>query len=226
MLFVNFFDLRLFHGIDKVFLEKIFENSILKKSKAKSTIFAEGAQEDPCTFILKSGIVFISKTNHLGQETSVDIKYPDDIFGWASFIDNGPRAGTATTVVDSEYWIINSSNTSLLFKNITFNQNLMIYLTRYIRISEEFISNAHNNRADEKVLFQLLRLGVKVDMYTTFINNKINQTIIASFAGTSRETVSRVLGQLKKLGILKFDQDKNLIINSVEAKKLLNKGLI
>ena len=223
---MNFFDLRLFHGIDKVFLEKIFENSILKKSKAKSTIFAEDAREDQCTFILKSGIVIISKTNHLGQETSVDIKYPDDIFGWASFIDNGPRAGTATTVVDSEYWIINSSGTSLLLKNSTFNQNLMIYLTRYIRISEEFISNAHNNRADEKVLFQLLRLGVKVDMHTTFINNKINQTIIASFAGTSRETVSRVLGQLKKLGILKFDQDKNLIINYVEAKKLLNKGLI
>ena len=223
---MNFFDLRLFQGIDKVFLEKIFENSILKKSKAKSTIFVEDAGDDHCTFLLKSGIVVISKTNHLGQESSVDIKYPDNIFGWASFIDNGPRAGTAKTIVDSEYWIINSSNTSLLFKNITFNQNLMVYLTRYIRISEEFISNAHNNRADEKVLFQLLRIGVKVDMYTTFINNKINQTIIASFAGTSRETVSRVLGQLKRLGILKLDQDKNLIINSVEVKKLLNRGLM
>ena len=162
----------------------------------------------------------------MGQESSVDIKYPDDIFGWASFIDNGPRAGTATTVVDSEYWIINSSNTSLLFKNITFNHNLMVYLTRYIRISEEFISNAHNNRADEKVLFQLLRLGVKVDIDTVIINNKINQTIIASFGGVSRETVSRVLSQLKKLGVLNFDQDKNLIIDSTKAKKLLNRGLI
>jgi CRP/FNR family transcriptional regulator, cyclic AMP receptor protein len=226
VLYVNFFELRLFQGIDKVFLDKIFEDSILKKSKAKSKIFDEDALEDPCIFLLKSGIIIVSKTNHFGHETSVDIKYPDDIFGWASFIDNGPRAGTATTVVDSEYWIINSSNTSLLFKNITFNQNLMIYLTRYIRISEEYISNALNNRADEKVLFQLLRLGVKVDMYTTFINNKINQAIIASFAGTSRETVSRALGQLKKLGILKYDQDKNLIINSVEAKKLLNRGLM
>ena len=223
---MNFFDLRLFQGIDKVFLEKIFENSILKKSKAKSTIFSEDAQEDQCTFLLKSGIVVISKTNHLGQETSVDIKYPDDIFGWASFIDKGPRAGTATTVVDSEYWIINSSGTSLLLKNSTFNQNLMIYLTRYIRISEEFISNAHNNRADEKVLFQLLRLGVKVDIDTVIINNKINQTIIASFGGVSRETVSRVLSQLKKLGVLNFDQDKNLIIDSTKAKKLLNRGLI
>ena len=223
---MNFFDLRLFQGIDKVFLEKIFENSILKKSKAKSTIFSEDAQEDQCTFLLKSGIVVISKTNHLGQETSVDIKYPDDIFGWASFIDNGPRAGTATTVVDSEYWVIDSSNTSLLFKNITFNHNLMVYLTRYIRISEEFISNAHNNRADEKVLFQLLRLGVKVDIDTVIINNKINQTIIASFGGVSRETVSRVLSQLKKLGVLNFDQDKNLIIDSTKAKKLLNRGLI
>ena len=223
---MNFFELVLFQGVEKTLLEKILDNSILKKSKAKSVIFVEDVFEGEHTFILKSGIVVISKTNHLGQETSVDIKYPEDIFGWASFIDNGPRTGTATTIVDSEYWVVDSSNTSLLLNNINFNQNLMARLTKYIRISEEFISNAHTNRADEKVLFQLIRLGVKIDIDTIIINNKINQTVIASFAGVSRETVSRVLGQLKKSGVLNFDQDKNLIIDSAKAKKLLNRDLI
>ena len=223
---MNFFELRLFQGIEKIFLEKILDNSILKKSKAKSVIFVEDTFEGEHTFILKSGIVVISKTNHLGQETSVDIKYSEDIFGWASFIDNGPRTGTATAIVDSEYWVIDSSNTSLLLNNIKFNQNLMARLTKYIRISEEFISNAHTNRADEKVLFQLLRLGFKVDIDTLIINNRINQTIIASFAGVSRETVSRVLGQLKELDVLKFDQNKNLIIDTAKTKKLLNRDLV
>ena len=63
-------------------------------------------------------------------------------------------------------------------------------------------------------------------MYTTIVNNKVNQTITASFGGISRETISRIVGQLKKIGVLKFDQDKNLIINYVKAKKILNRDLI
>ena len=35
-------------------------------------------------------------------------------------------------------------------------------------------------------------------MYTTIVDNKVNQTITASFGGILRETISRIVGQLKK----------------------------
>ena len=170
---------------------------ICAKSK-KTIIFNEGSLNDTNPFILKSGIVVISKTNKLGHETSVDIKYTGDGFGWASSIDCGPRTGRAVSIVNSEYWSFNSSITVELLNNVKFNHNLLCYLTMYIRLNEDILANINSTHADAKILSQLLRIGIyHKNNNTVLVHNKINQEIIASFAGASRETVSREVKKLK-----------------------------
>jgi len=222
--FSNFTELPLFNGVEKCFVDKIVQNIVLKKCSPRSVIFDEGVQNENIAYILKSGIVVISKTDHYGFEASLDIKYPGQIFGWASFIDKGPRTGRATSILDCEYWALSPQIISKILANKTFCINLMAQLTHYIRHNEDFITNSYRNKSIEKVLSILIRIGIrKHENNIIEIHSKISQAIIATFCRVSRETVSRVITELKKQSIVKLDDKKNLIVDLIKANYLLNR---
>lgn len=220
---MNFKSISLFKNLDQKLLKKISQSATLKKCPARSVIFDEGAGSYTYPFILKSGIVVISKTNYIGYETAVDIKYAGNGFGWASSIDHGPRTGRALAIVNTEYWAFDNFITAELLNNSKFNNNLLLYLLKYIRINENILANINSTQADQKILSQLLRIGIyNKKNNAVLIHNKINQGIIASFSGVSRETVSRELKILKNQSIIKLDINKNLIVNCHKANEMLN----
>ena len=121
-----------------------------------------------------------------------------------------------------EYWRITKSFFNYLLENRVFTQNLLKYYSNYIRVNENFITFSNSGAVIDKLLFQLLRIGVvnkKEDR--SIIHNKFSQAIIASFAGISRETVSRTVKILKEKNILEFDNCKNIHINVRLAHKFL-----
>ncbi len=157
---MNFKTVSLFKNLDQSLLKKISRNASLNKCPAKTIIFDEGSFKNLDPFILKSGIVVISKTNYVGYETSVDIKYSGDGFGWASSIDHGPRTGRAVAIINTGYWTFDKLVIAELLSNSKFNNNLLLYLIDYIRINENILANIHSTRADQKILSQLLRIGI------------------------------------------------------------------
>ena len=215
-------DISLFRGNDKNFYIKASENLILNRCKSKFVFFNEGDVNNFEAYILKSGIVILSKTNRFGIETSVDVRYAGEIFGWSSLLDNISRTAKITALVDCEYWRIPKSFFNDLVENRFFNQNLLKYYSNYVRINENFITFSNSGAVIDKLLFQLLRLGVMNKKEgISIIHNKFSQAIIASFAGISRETVSRTVKILKEKNILEFDNCKNIHINVRLAHKFL-----
>ena len=215
-------DISLFNGNNKDFYKKASENLILKQCKSKYVFFNEGDINNFDAFILKSGIVILSKLNKFGFETSVDVRYGGEIFGLATLLDGSPRTAKVTSLVDCEYWLLNKYFVSDLINNISFTKNLNMYLYNYIRINENFITFSNSSSVNDKVLFQLLRIGiVDKDNCTSTIHNKFSQAIIASFAGVSRETVSRTMTILKEKNILQLDNGKNIKIDIRLAQKML-----
>ena len=102
-----------------------------------------------------------------------------------------------------------------------------MYLIKYIRINENILTNIHSTQADQRILSRLLRIGIHNKKNNiVLIHNKINQGIIASFSGVSRETVNRELKILKNKSIIKLDINKNLIVNCHKASEILNFKLI
>ena len=63
---MSFKNISLFKDLEHGLLEKISHGASLKKCSAKTIIFDEGSVTDTDPFILKSGIVIISKTNYVG----------------------------------------------------------------------------------------------------------------------------------------------------------------
>ena len=219
---MNIKDINLFHGNDESFYKKATEDLILHKCKSKFVFFNEGDINNFEAYILKSGIVILSKMNRFGFETSVNVRYAGEIFGSTTLLDDIPRTAKITALVDCEYWRITKSFFNDLVENRVFTQNLLKYYSNYIRVNENFITFSNSGAVIDKLLFQLLRIGVmnkKEDI--SIIHNKFSQAIIASFAGISRETVSRTIKILKQKNILEFDNCKNIHINVRLAHKFI-----
>jgi len=217
-------EIPLFHGNDKSFYEEASKHLLLKKCSSKSIIFNEDDFLKSGSYILKSGILVISKVNQFGAETLVGVRYPGELFGWSTSIDTGPASGAATAIIDSEYWLVPNLFVRDLLENKYFTKNLLKYLMNHVRIHENFITNVHYRSAFEKVLFQILRISVPNNDNNTFtLHFSFNQGIISNFAGVSRETVSRVMKTLKIKKVLELDEHRNIIVNSILAKKILDK---
>ena len=216
---------RLFNNVEEKLINLIPANSILKKNKKQKIIVDEAELDNPNLYIVKSGIIIIQKTDLNGKETFLSLKKSNDVFGYLSVIDWKPRNGKAVALIDCEYWQIDGFFVKkFLLQNIQFSFNLMNILTSYIRMTDNYISNAVNKSAQKKILFKLLTLGdISNNGSKCNIKSYIKQAIISNFTGLSRETISREIHRLKEMGIIEVDNGNNMILDIEKAENLLKK---
>ena len=76
VLFMRIEEVPVLEGSEKRWDEKASKHFILKKSSSKTIIFNEHEFLNSGSYILKSGVVSVSKVNKFGNETSVNAVYP------------------------------------------------------------------------------------------------------------------------------------------------------
>jgi CRP-like cAMP-binding protein len=217
----------LFDNLEEDLINLIPANSILINKKINQIIVEEGGLETPNLYILKSGAVAVVKTDLDGYETFLSLKKSNEVFGYLSIVDYKPRNGKCITLTDCEYWQIDGFFVKkFLLQSIQFNLNLMNFLTSYIRMNDNYIRMAINRSAQKKILFKLLELGdISNDGSKCTIKSYINQSIISSFIGLARETVSREIRKLKEMGIIEVNNGNNMRLDIEKAENLLEKGI-
>ena len=111
-----------------------------------------------------------------------------------------------------------------LLNNNQFTLNLLKEFAKYVRGATSFYRYSASGGAQKKLLFHLLKIGkFSPNSKKFFIYPHLTHTIISSFAGLSRETVTREIKKLKKLSILKVNRNRQLELDIRSAKKLLEK---
>lgn len=219
-------DNMLFKNVDQAVIELLEENVLVKKCMPKNTIVREEILSSPKLYIVKSGVVMISKTDASGSEVAFSLKRDGDPFNMFSIVDEKPRNGKAVALLKTEYWILNNSFVKkTLLKDANFAFNLLKNYAHYIRESESFYASSSSGSAQKKLLFQLMRIGRKSNIEGfLIIDNEVNQTIISSFTGVTRETVSREIQKLKKSSVIKINKYNQLELDVTLANDLLETG--
>ena len=212
---------KLFNNLEEELINLIPANSILKKNKKQKIVVHEGELDNPDLYIVKSGIIIVQKTDLNGKETFLSLKKSNDVFGYLSVIDCKPRNGKSRALTNCEYWQIDGFFVKkFLLQNIQFSFNLMNILTSYIRMTDNYISNAVNKSAQKKILFKLLTLGdISNNGSKCIIKSYIKHAIISNFTGLSRETISREIHRLKEMGIIEVDNGNDMRLDTEKAEK-------
>lgn len=216
----------IFKTLNKNEMEPIVEIAGSKTYKAGTMIFM---QDDPLTdvYFIQEGKVTIYKTDYDGKEQIINVLQKDDMFPHQGFFRKGNYPAHAEVLEDAN--IVNIP--ILSFENfILTNPQISIKMFKVLsgiiidlqtRLGEKMLYTIH-----EQILLLLLRLakrnGEEIDEDHRRITLQLTNSQLANMIGTSRETVSRTLTQLRKESIISTDSNGHLIVNCtlIEEKVL------
>ena len=188
--------INLFYNIKEDFLIHVASLCKTKKYPKSSMIILEEEYGDRL-FIIKNGTVKITRVNDEGKEVIIALLGAGDFFGEMAILDGNSRSANALAQEKCELITINKEDfLDMLKNNFQMCMNLLEELAVRLRKSDQQIEALSLSDAEHRIGVSLLNLaedrGIIKNGEVT-IESLPYQQDIANMAGTSRETVSRVL---------------------------------
>lgn len=184
-------------------------------------VFSTGGPGKNVYFLVR-GRVKIYELSPLGREVILWFCFPGEIFGLAEVARGGGRVVNAQACEDSEVIAVSQEQFRAFLKGhpeVAFLS--MQVLASRLRVLGEVLANLVSDDVNTRIAKLILRLGAR---YGKRAGKEIHLDIplthqeIADMVGTTRQTVTTVLGQWKRHGVLSIDSHRILI----ESEELLS----
>src|SRR6056297_485577 len=202
-------------------LELIDAIAVNKKFKKGEYIFFEGESGDKF-FIIKEGQVKLNKMIKNGDEQILNIFSNNDIIAEIVAFDKGSYPASAVTMTDTEVIVFDQSELEdLIMKHPSIGLKLLREMSHRLRRAQENVRDLALKDSSAKVAGLLIFLAEKYGEKKkdkTVLDISLTQQELASMIGSSRETVSRVLGQFEGEELIKTSR-KKIIIYKIDKIK-------
>ena len=196
----------IFTDLNQETLEKVKSITTERKYPKGSMIILEEEYGDKL-FIVKEGTVKITRVNDEGKEVILALLGSSEIFGEMAILDGESRSANVLAQENCNLIVISSEDfIEILKDNFNVSFALMSELAKKIRKSDLQIEALSLSDAEHRIGVSILSLAEDMGVIRNgkvTIQNLPFQQDIANMAGTSRETVSRVM---------KTFEDRNLIL--------------
>lgn len=161
-------------------------------------------------YIIVSGNVRISLVAPSGRELTFQILGAGNMFGEVAAVDGKER--TATAMAESHCVLVRISHIAfdhLVKKHAEFARIILLRLADLNRRLVSRVFEYHTYDVRGRIYLELLRI-TEPDS-TTLV--QVTDRDMASRVGTTRENVSRICGELRKLGVINRDQNALLVVD-------------
>lgn len=162
--------------------------------KKNQMIYLQGDPADSF-YYLKKGHVKIFLSSEAGNEKTLTLLSPGELFGEAAFLDGLPRMSSAKATEDAEIVAIGKSDLMECFRRQPELAMAMLgYLSRTVRMLSNQLDGMSFLQAPPRIAQILLRLAAGTAAVTC------SHEELAALAGVSRITVSRTLSDFAQKG--------------------------
>ena len=206
-------------------LELILKNSITRSLEEGGFFFMQGDEAD-YLYILLSGQVKLMQSNPNGQQVNLRTISPWQMFGALGAVraDGAAYPASAQTLEDSTALAISSLFLrSMLETRPYLSFDLMNLMTSYIQEMQARYRELATERVEQRVANALIRLagqaGIK-SVKEAGIELSLSRQDVAEMTGTTLYTVSRLLSEWERQGILKTGRERIAIINPHELVRI------
>jgi CRP/FNR family cyclic AMP-dependent transcriptional regulator len=164
-------------------------------------------------YILDKGSVKLANTASCGKTLIKDIVYDGDIFGENVFTNEVERKNYAEAATVAKLFIIPIEVfKGLVTSNPAFARMIMDTIIQRIQLLDQRMQNFVFKKAKSRIVDFIMATGkargIKIGMDECLINHGMSHKEIAYLTDTSRQTVARVLGELKKDNVIHFSTRK------------------
>ena len=194
--------LPIFQDLDDAAFDELSRNSVFKSLVRGDTLCNKG---DPSLglFVLMRGQLKVFDVSIEGREVGLQLIKGVTVFGELGVIDNVPRSADITALTDSDVAVIPKGT---LMKVFTESPNAAFGMFKHLTAMVRRLSQHHSvlsmPSANQRICAVLIEMAGKNSMDGPVTLEVPRQKELASMANTSRETVSRTLGQLIADGVL------------------------
>jgi len=218
--------INLFKSMSQEEMMQLAQKVVEKSFRKKETIYLPG-QPGNHVYLLKKGVVKISKITNDGRELTLALLKPGEIFGELEAMGEGNRDGQAEAHSDVLICALNKND---LMNMLKMKPDLGIRLSKLIGFRRHTIENRLENlvfRAiPEKLAALLLELSEQFgeeSLEGIKINLSLTHQDLANLIGATRPTVSETLIDFKNKGLIDVKGKSILIPNPARLKAIFSK---
>lgn len=184
--------------------------STIRKVKKNESIFLEGNSANS-VFYLEEGKVRIFRSSPSGKETIVFIRQPGEIFGLAEVIGRHERVFNAQAITPCRLCEVRSKEFEMLLqRHYPLAQRVIEELGRRLR----YLGEQMDSLMISDVYTRLLKLLICISCHNVtdkhemtrpiLVSLKLTQEQIAAMIGSTQQTVSATLRNLKQDGLIEI----------------------
>lgn len=190
-----------------------------RKLFAKNEFIFKAGDSGRNVYFLQQGRVKICQPAQEGKDVLLWFCFAGDMFGMAEVAQGGGRVVYAQTCEASEVLVLSQAElTDYLQTHSAAALLIMQVLAGRLRALGDVIVNLINDDAQTRIIKLMLRLatrhGVRVDQ-DIHLDIQLTHQEIADMVGTTRQTVTSVLSQLQRQGLVRLE-NRRIRIDSME----------
>jgi len=214
----------LFEGLKEAELEALARDFAPMRFQAGEMIFQQG---DPgeALYLIESGQVRIYVSDEGGQETSVNLFGPGDVFGEMAVIDDMPRSANVTAM---EATLVHRLSRECFRDHMRRAPQLMLNFMRALSIRLRYSTQQMGNLALLDVPSRLARKLIELadqhgvrEPEGVRIGLTLTQSDLASLIGASRESINKALGTFRRQGFIHVHPPGHIVIADRDALREL-----
>lgn len=181
-------------------------------------VFFEG-EDKTAVYFIRSGTVKVFKVDEEGREQIVSFLRAGDMFPHVGFFDDFPYPGTAQAISDGQLALIPVRKfEQLLFNEPQIAMSVLRVLSQKILELQQKLQDVTLQNAGDRITQTLIHLGEwygeeKED--GKFLSLRMTNRDLANMIGTTRETVNRILNEMKKHELIKMEPNGIWISNQL-----------
>jgi CRP-like cAMP-binding protein len=201
-----------FSGLSDADLEKLASHLIERRFPRNTTIFEEGLPGD-YMYIIREGRVKVTKLSNDGREKTYANLDAPEFFGEQALLDGEPRSASVKSLTAVRLLALSRTDfLSLLRSSPDMAMAVIQVLSRRLRDADAQASALSFQRVKERTKGQLMRLAHDPHPGSDRLATQpLTHQQIADMIGTSRETVTRVVKELKEEGWLEQEGKRYLV---------------
>lgn len=185
----------------------------VQQLSARTTLFRQGDRAGFVAHLLR-GHVKLSRLDARGEETVLAVHGPDALLGEVAAIDGLPREVTTTALNDVEFVVV-EAGAFLQFvearPGVAFG--LLRQLTQRVRQTDQARVEGAGRSTLQRVAARLLELTERFGPEDGDVVVPLEQGELASWVGSSRESVNRALAVLRRRELVTTGRGRILVLD-------------
>jgi CRP-like cAMP-binding protein len=198
-----------------------------KRVFGKGVIIFHADSPGETMYIIESGRVRIFALSESGQEICVNVYGPGDVFGEMAVLDGLPRSAGAVAVEDTVVLTLHRYDVMQTIDRCpAMAWSIIQVLSARLRYTTDYAEDLAFLDVTGRVAARLLELadryGVQRGLYDAVqIGLEMTQGELASWVGSSRESVNKVLRRMQDKGLIEMDGQRITILDRRGLKRLV-----